>query len=432
MAESAIQSAFNYNLTSCDCACEPECACEPDCGCEPSCGCDNSCCGDSCCGDCCGDSCCGCGGWGLGDCLGDCCLGDPCTLQDYLTPCCSDYNYGGWVSIGYYNHNERLSIAPGDELSFNDFPNHLNLDQAWFYIERVADADCCCADYGYRFDIMYGAQAHAAQSYGNQDNVWDKSLDHGPYGWAMPQLYGEVAYGDWSVKAGHFFTPVGYEVIPAPDNFFYSHTLTHYNSEPFTHTGVLADYTGVDNVTLFGGWTLGWDTGFDQFDGGSNFVGGFTVQVTDDVAFTYGTTAGNLGWYTSGSDGYTQHIVTSITVSECTTWIVQSDYTNTNGSSTDPTFHAETGGISNYLFYELNDCWSVGGRAEWWKSNVYVAGDNISYYDITGGINYRPHANVVIRPEIRYDWTPANTTVSNAIGVDYNQTTFAIDAVFTY
>ncbi len=47
-----------------------------------------------------------------------------------------------------------------------------------------------------------------------------------------------------------------------------------FNSEPFTHTGVLGTYTGNDDVTLYGGWTLGWDTGFDQFDGGSNFLGG--------------------------------------------------------------------------------------------------------------------------------------------------------------
>ena len=60
--------------------------------------------------------------------------------------------------MGYYNHNERLSFNPGDELAFNDFPNHLNLDQAWFYVEKLAQAEGCCADYGYRFDMLYGAQ----------------------------------------------------------------------------------------------------------------------------------------------------------------------------------------------------------------------------------------------------------------------------------
>ena len=62
-------------------------------------------------------------------------------------------------------------------------------------------------------------------------------FDHGIYAWALPQAYAELADCDVSVKLGHFYTPVGYEVVTSPDNFFYSHAFTMYNSEPFTHTG---------------------------------------------------------------------------------------------------------------------------------------------------------------------------------------------------
>jgi hypothetical protein len=88
--------------------------------------------------------------------------------------------------------------------------------------------------------------------------------------------------------------------------------------------------------------------------------------------------------------------------------------------------------LVNYLIYKLNDCWSVGGRMEWWKSNNVVVNDAISFYEITGGINYRPHANLVVRPEIRYDWTPAADTVNAAVGDNYNQTWFGVDAVLTF
>ena len=171
MSQTSIQTAFNYNLDDAPAAAPAApaddaaestssdgcgCADEPGCGCEPSCGCNNGCCNT-----------CGGGGWGWGDCLGDCCLGDAWTLSSCLTPCCCGPEYGGWVSFGYYNKNERLSIADGDELSFNDFPDHLNADQVWFYVGQEADSSSCCATYGYRFDMMYGAQAHAAQSFGN-------------------------------------------------------------------------------------------------------------------------------------------------------------------------------------------------------------------------------------------------------------------------
>lgn len=391
------------SATDCD-----ACASEPDCGCV---------------GNDCGS------GWSLCD----CCLGDAWTLQSCLTPCCDGPTYGGWLSIGYYTDNVRLSAAQGDEASMNDFSHHLNLDQCWFYVERTADANCCCADYGYRFDIMYGAQAFAAQAFGNDGGTWDVTFDNGVYGWAMPQLYGEVAYGDWSVVAGHFFTPAGYEVVPAPGNFFYTHTLTQFNSEPFTHTGVLATYSSTDDLTLYAGWSLGWDTGFDQLGGGSNFIGGFTAQVTCDVQFTYILTAGNFGWRSGNESGYSHHIVLTTDLSPCLTWVAQSDYLNTDNSpdnSTPPAFAEEDVGLTNYLLYTLNDCWSVGGRLEWWRSN-YVSGENTSFYDVTGGINYRPHANVVIRPEIRYDWSPTKL-YSVITGAPYNDTTFAIDAVFTY
>ena len=147
--------------------------------------------------------------------------------------------------------------------------------------------------------MMYGIDANDTQAFGNPNGSWDfdNGFDHGSYGWAIPQAYFEVALGDsLSIKAGHFYTLVGYEVVTAPDNFFYSHAMTMYNSEPFTHTGVLATAGMGDNVTLYGGWTLGWDTGFDQLNNGSSFLGGVGLTLTDDAAVTYIATAGNFGW----------------------------------------------------------------------------------------------------------------------------------------
>ena len=92
-----------------------------------------------------------------------------------------------------------------------------------------------------RRDVRYGRREDTSLRGGgwDADPAWDRN---GGYGWAIPQLYAEVGYGDFSVKMGHFYTLVGYEVVTAPDNFFYSHALTMFNSEPFTHTGVLATF----------------------------------------------------------------------------------------------------------------------------------------------------------------------------------------------
>ena len=319
-------------------------------------------------------------------------------------------------------------FAGNDGGSFNDVPNGVRLQQAWLYAEKKANARGCCADWGMRADILYGTDAQKTQAFGNPPNSWDFGWNNGSYGWAIPQLYGEVAYGDWSVIAGHFFTIVGYEVIPAPQNFFYSHSYTMYNSEPFTHTGALATYSNC-GTDVYLGWTLGWDTGFDQYFSGSNFLGGFSTNVMDDVKLSYVTTIGNFGYRSAGTDGYSHSIVFDATLTNCLTYVLQSDYyVSKNGSIGDVGRKREDVGINQYLFYTLNDCWAVGGRAEWWKSKGFLSDNYDSYYEVTGGINYRPHANIIFRPEIRYNWAPSSDTYAGG----FNQWVFGVDCVATF
>jgi hypothetical protein len=415
VAQSPVKTAFNYDLASCPCETKSD-AEQPSevsedsaCDCQ-ACGCDPCCCG--------------------GSGLLSCCLGDPWTMHDALSPC-SDINYGGWVQAGYNDRQERLSSAPGDLYAMNDYPDHLDLHQSWFFVEKVAKPTCGGADWGFRFDILYGTDAQKTQAFGNEHNVWDVSLDHGVYGWAMPQLYGEVAYGDLSVKIGHFFALMGYEVVPAPQNFFFSHSLAMFNSEPFTQTGVLAAYKASEDLTIHAGWTLGWDTGFDQYDGGNSLHAGFISQVTDDVKFSYMCTAGNFGWRSAGQDGYSHSIVGDLALTDCLRYVVQSDLVHTEGLYADPTYAGNDVGIVQYLFYTLNDCWGLGTRLEWWKSNSVVGNSDAStsFYELTGGINYRPQANLVIRPEIRYDWSPTDLVAN---GEDYDEVMFGIDAIVTF
>ncbi|MEM9942452.1 MAG: outer membrane beta-barrel protein [Planctomycetota bacterium] len=197
-------------------------------------------------------------------------------------------NIGGWLQGGVHTDGNGL---------FNNQPSDFNVHQAWLFAERVAESKNGRMGFGFRFDGVYGIDAQDTQAFGNPGATWDRAPGfqrNGGFGWALPQLYGEVAMGDMSVKVGHFFTLVGYETVTAPDNFFYSHAMTMYNSEPFTHTGAIATWAMNDATTVYGGWTAGWDSGFD-FSAGSNFLGGFSTQLDPDVTLTYITTIGNFG-----------------------------------------------------------------------------------------------------------------------------------------
>ena len=95
-----------------------------------------------------------------------------------------------------------------------------------------------------------------------------------------------------------------------------------FNSEPFTHTGVLGTYTASENLTVYGGWTLGWDTGFRQNDGGSSWLGGFAYSLGDDITLTYISTAGNFGW--RGKDAYSHSFLVDVNLTEKLNYVFQS------------------------------------------------------------------------------------------------------------
>ncbi len=384
-------------------------------------GCD-TCCDDDCCDDsCCDDTCCGVGAGGSGLFSG---MGpgivEGFSLAGALGVDCWDI--GGWTQFGWTDDNVPQSSVRNDALSFLDSPDRFNLHQQWFYIGKEADGSKGF-DLGFRFDLMYGVDAAKTQAFGNPAGSWDfqNGFDRGAgYGWAIPQLYGEVAMGDLSVIIGHFYTIVGYEVVPAPDNFFFSHALTMFNSEPFTHTGVLGTYSGFENLTLYGGWTLGWDSGFDNLNSGNNFLGGFSASLSDAVTFTYITTYGNFGARDNGdSNSYAHSTVLDVALTDKLNYVFQSDLVGIDAAGVTANDQV---GINQYLFYEFNDVLKFGSRIEWWKS------DGQSNYEFTTGVNVKLLDNLVIRPEVRKDWTPAaGGTFGNT-----NRENVACDMILTY
>jgi hypothetical protein len=377
--------------------------------------------------DCGCDSCCGLSKFG-----GCCCLGD--AWEFYPEDCCGK-KIGGWVQIGYHTRgDESNALLRGDGL-FNDHPDHVQLQQSWLFVEKSAGGDSCCWDFGYRADFVYGTDGQDTQAFGGEPTDWDNDWDHGNfYGSAIPQLYVEMANCDWRVKAGHFFTIVGYEVVPSSGNFFYSKSLSVCLAEPFTHTGVLADYSVNDCLTVHGGYTAGWDTGYTEF-GGDTYIGGFTYTPDDCSSLAYVATVGDFGSGPGGSDsdGYSHSIVYSRQLGCNFEYVFQNDHVNNQlfvnngaaGLATNlgfPALGATTGQITSYnqyLFHTISDCLKLGTRLEW----MDYGGTEI--IETTFGVNYRPHANVVLRPEVRvYDFEKSS-------GLD-DSTIFAVDAILTF
>lgn len=406
------------------------CGCETPCDCDAStpihqaptyeanCGCETSTCDAASCDTASCEGGCGCGRGGFGDfggLLRDCELGDPWAL--FGESC--GYAAGGWVQMGY--HNNALPL-------FNSRPDEFQLHQAWLWAEKSIDTSSGF-DLGGRIDYVYGTDSQDTQAFGIANDHWDNGWDNGPdYGHALPQLYLEAGYGDLTVKAGHFYTIIGWEVVTAPDNFFYSHAYTMYNSEPFTHTGALATLAVNDDIEVYGGYVLGWDSGFE--DNGDAFLGGVSVALSDDVTLIYATVAGRFADdRVTLEQGYMHSIVADVAVTENLQYIFQSDYLDTEDYLSNGV--RNTFDINQYLIYTLSDCLAVGGRFEWYnQEGVFTNyGTESDLYALTLGANIKPHANVLIRPEIRFDWDD-----DQVAGLDQgdDQTTFGIDTIFLF
>lgn len=322
---------------------------------------------------------------------------------------------GGWLSQGFTGNKDGL---------FNTNKGY-NVHQAWVYLERTTDGSDGF-DFGGRFDAMFGTDGKDTQSFGNNRGNFDfqDSFDEGDYAFALPQIYLEAALGDVKVKAGHFYTLLGYEVVPATGNFFFTHAMTMTRSEAFTHTGAVVTYTPVEGVELYGGWTAGWDTGFDKYRGGNNFLGGAKYTPIEQLSLIYITTVGDLGWVGSG---YAHSLVAIATPIENLSYVFQTDYIDTNADilANDASSDYSTVGINQYLTYQLLDRVGVGARLEWWKAS------GTSYNAFTLGTNLKVLSNLMLRPEYRYQWGPS-ANANDAAGLPTDQSIFAMDAVLTF
>src|SRR5262249_44560103 len=93
------------------------------------------------------------------------------------------------------------------------------------------------------------------------------------YGLAIPQVYVEAGNDVLSLKLGHFYTTVGYEMLPAPANFFYSRAYSYQFGQPINHWGGLITARLTENWQAHAGLVNGWNAIVGRVND-VNFLGG--------------------------------------------------------------------------------------------------------------------------------------------------------------
>lgn len=372
-------------------------------------------------------------------------LPQPCLLQKL------GIQTGGWVQGGITLNGEDPKDRQNGPICTNDRAGEFQMNQLWLYFERPVNTGGCGWDVGGRFDLFYGTDWRIAELFGNglEDEINGQDQF---YGLAIPQFYLEGAINDLSVKVGRMAGILGYEMVPPIGNFFYSHSYMLCYGEPILITGAMGKYKLSDRWSVLGGF----HRGFNQFEDNNdnlNFQGGLMYDNPDSgVALGYALDAGRND-AAALQDQYVHSLVFKYQVNPKLLYVFQNDYGFTNGVGGDQ--DAQWYGINQYLLYQLNAKWSAGMRAEWFRDEdgTRVGGlGNFSrgwmgpggyagnFTELTMGLNWRPKANILFRPEVRWDWYdgPASTAGGGAYPLPFDdgrsshQFTLATDVIVTF
>ena len=340
-------------------------------------------------------------------------------------------NIGGWAAAGINYNTANPNDRSNGPVSMTDRSGEFNLYQLDLFIEKAV-TKASAWDVGGRFDFMFGTDSRYTQATGNWDMGLISQRDLRFYDIALPQAYVEVFApigNGLSGKFGHFYTIIGYESVPSPPNFFSSHTYS-FKSSPFTTTGALFSYALNEQ----------WGLNFGAVTGADNFnrdIGSWSQM--SGLTWTNAKTGTTASFSIMSGDVYSNQgsqlvYYSAIVQQDLGKWhfVLQHDR-GTQQNAIAQGQNAEWYSIVEYLTYQVTDTWGLGVRGEWFRDQNgfrYSAGE-ASYYDATAGLNWKPKSWLMIRPEVRYDWSQAQTAPFDG-GQRTNQFLLGIDGVVQF
>jgi hypothetical protein len=343
----------------------------------------------------------------------------------------------GWIQQGFAGNPD----SPRDRVNFGTNygwrSNDYRLNQAYFILENTLEHEDTF-NIGYRVDFLAGHDAPFFVANGLLSDFTGFNPSSGVgvdgpksfrevnrVGLDFPQFYLEahlprlLTLGGIDLRVGKFYTLMGREVYPGADTDFYSRAYENVYATPFTHTGVLATWHATSTFDVIAGVVRGWDVFKDNNDMVS-FHGGF-IWNSPDKRYNW-TTAWITGPEQPDNNRDYRSLVTSYLTAKFGTadaWVVSAG--GHVGYETNAAVDAATGrlkdakwyGTTVNLFYAVDPTLRLGTRLEWFRDDQGTRtaqlgrpGFAADFFDFTVGITYKPHRSVIIRPELRVDWSP--------------------------
>jgi hypothetical protein len=341
----------------------------------------------------------------------------------------------GWIQQGFAGNidspSDRVNFGPNFGWRSNDY----RLNQVYVVLENALE-HAGALNVGYRVDFLAGHDApfFVANGLFSDFTGFDPTSGFGAdgpksfrevnrVGIDLPQFFAEIHLpglltpGGVDVRAGKFYTLMGREIYPGADTDFYSRGYENVFATPFTHTGVMSTLHATPTLDVLFGVVLGWDVFKDNNDMVS-FHGG-VIWNSPDKRYNW-TTA----WITGPEQPHNNRDYRSLISSYFTAklgdaWLVSAGghLAHESNAAVDTVTgrkkDAKWYGATVNVFHDLDPTLRLGARAEWFRDEQGTRsalfgrpGFAAHFFEVTLGIAYRPLRSVLIRPELRVDWSP--------------------------
>lgn len=314
----------------------------------------------------------------------------------------------GWTDLSFTASSAEHNQLP---LGFNYRANEFLLQQNWLRIERpVITSGTTEPTFGFRSDtILPGSDYRFTLARG----IFDSQLtanDGQPniYGIDPIQFYAEAYFPTvgrgLDVKVGRFYAQYGVEVNDAPGNALLSHAYTFiYN--PFTHTGALATLKLTDAWSVQSGLVTGSDVFIDPA-ATPTYIGSVKwapPNGRDSVLFSVIVGSGRFNQAESFHNPEVFDLVYTHRFNPRLNYTFEGLYGFT--TNVPDTGFANWLGVLNYLTYDFTPRLSGTARLELFDAaQGQRTGFEGLYTVITAGLSLKPRKDIIIRPELRYDY----------------------------
>jgi hypothetical protein len=308
-------------------------------------------------------------------------------------------DFSGYLD-GYYSYNaNRPSNAANGQVNdlynFNDKTDQFNLSAVKLTVNHDADP------IGVHLDLLFGrtnALMHSSTEQSTSNYIEQAYISAKP-----GKMHGA------ELDFGQFVTSAGAEVIEAKDDWNYSRSILFAYAIPYYHFGLRT------SVPL----TKAWTAGVQVVNGWNNVVdnnGGVTIGLTSAV------TEPKFGWalnYYTGPEntdtqkGYRNLIDTTVTLTPTSklSAYVNYDYGQNrtpavSDESAEASLHWQ--GVAFAGRGQVTGKSALVARYEYYDDQGFETGVSQTVQEFTGTYEYKWLAGLLVRAEMRHDWSDAD------------------------